>query len=117
MRLDDPALIDVLQLLRPFGATVPRGLRPALLIEYRRYRYLEPLSLARISLDTEIRAPRADPRLLRHDYPVALPAAILEVKGASEELPRSLRPLLHLGARRFAFSKYGFASLGMLRSL
>jgi hypothetical protein len=117
MCLDDPSLVDVLTLLAPVAPELPAGLRPALLIQYHRYRYVEPLSQARISLDTEIRAPRADPRLLRHDYPVALPAAILEVKGDSEDLPRSLRPILHLGARRLAFSKYGFASLAMLRSL
>jgi hypothetical protein len=116
MRLDDPLLVDVLRLLRP-AAAVPPGLRPALLVQYRRHRYIEPLSGARISVDTEIRAPRADPRLLRHDYPVALPAAILEVKGESEDLPPVLRPLMHLGARRLAVSKYAFASLGMLRSL
>jgi hypothetical protein len=117
MALDAPALVDVLTLLAPLGTVIPNGLRPALLIQYCRYRYIEPLSQARISLDTEIRAPRADPRVLRHDHPVALPAAILEVKGDCEELPRALRPLLHLGTRRFAFSKYGVASLAMLRSL
>lgn len=117
MPLDDPALAEVLDLLLPLGLNLPSGLRPALLIQYHRYRYVDPLSGSRVSLDTEIRAPRADPRLLRHDYPVTLPAAILEVKGQSEELPRGLRPLLHLGARRLAFSKFGFASLAMLRSL
>lgn len=117
LRLDDPALGDVLGLLAPLGLSLPPGLRPALLIQYHRYRYIDSLSQSRISLDTEICAPRADVRLLRHDYPVALPAAILEVKGTSEELPPGLRPLLHLGARRLAFSKYGFASLAMLRSL
>jgi hypothetical protein len=117
MPLDDPALVEVLALLAPIGLELPAGLRPALLIQYHRYRYIDPLSQSRISLDTDILAPRADPRLLRHEYPVVLPAAILEVKGESEELPRGLRPLLHLGARRLAFSKYGFASLAMLRSL
>ena len=115
-RMDDPALIDVLQLLRPLGLTVPMGLRPALLIRYHRHRYLEALSGARVSLDTAIHAPRADQRVLRHNYPVALPAAVLEVKGPSDELPRALRPLLHLGARRLAFSKYASASLAMLRA-
>lgn len=113
---DAPELRDVLRLLPPLGVVVPQRLNPALLVRYHRYRYVEPVSGARVSLDSAIRAPRADPRLLRNSYNVALPSAVLEVKGLDDALPRSLRPVLHLGARRTAFSKYGSASLAMLRA-
>jgi hypothetical protein len=116
MPLDDPALLDVLRLLLPLGLDVPVMLRPSLLVRYRRYRYVEPISGARVSLDTDIHAPRADPRLLRNSYFVSVPAAVLEIKGETDQMPRALRPLLHLGARRRSFSKFGSASLSMLRT-
>jgi VTC domain len=113
--LHDPALERVVERARSLGVELPTRLVPAMLIRYERYRYLEPVSGARVSLDRRLEAPRANPVLLRHSGPVRLGTAVVEVKGGGDELPRALLPLTHLGARRAAFSKYAEAGLALLR--
>jgi VTC domain len=99
--LEAAELLDVLDLLRPFGFAMPTLLVPALLVRYSRYRFVEPVSGTRVSLDGAIEVPRA----------------VLEVKGRVDDLPRVLRPLVHLGARRGSFSKYAAAAGEVLRAV
>lgn len=113
--LNDPELIRVLDLARTLGAELPPLLMPALLVRYERHRFIETISGARVSLDRRIEAPRANPRLLGRAGPVRLGTAVLEVKGAGEDLPRQLLPVARLGVRRTAFSKYAEAALAAVR--
>lgn len=113
--LQDSALARVVELARSLGAELPGRLLPAMLIRYERRRYIDPVSGARVSLDRRIEVPRCNPVLLRPGGPVWLGTCVVEVKGGGNELPRSLLPLMHLGARRAAFSKYGEAGLALLR--
>ena len=110
MSLEDPALLSVLDRLPSLGFPVPMPLMPALLLRYQRHRFVEPLSNTRISLDTDIRAVHARRGLFGSGAGASLPTAVLEVKGHADDLPRVLRPLAHLGARRGSFSKYGIAA-------
>lgn len=110
MPLEDPALLSVVDLIPSLGIPVPMPLLPALLLRYRRYRFIEPLSGARVSLDTEITAVRGRRGLFGAGAGAVLPTAVLEIKGQAEDLPRALHPLAHLGARRTSFSKYGMAA-------
>ena len=113
--LDHPALVQVLELAAPLGVPVPPRLMPALLLRYERSRFIEPVSGSRISVDTGIEAVRGNPRLMGNAFHQWLPLAVVEVKGAGNDLPRALTALVHLGARRAAFSKYGAAGVAMLR--
>jgi hypothetical protein len=113
--MDHPDLVAVLDLARPLGVPVPPRLMPAVLLRYDRHRYVDRSSASRISVDTDIEAIRGNPRLVGNAFPGRLPHAVLEAKGASDDLPRILNPLIRLGARRSSFSKYGAAGLGMLR--
>jgi hypothetical protein len=113
--LDHPALLEVLELARPLGIAVPARLMPALLLRYERFRYVEPVSASRISVDTDIEAVRGNPRLVGNAFPERFPQAVVEVKGPGDDLPRPLHQLIRLGARRSSFSKYGAAGLAMLR--
>lgn len=115
LSLDDPALLHVLDLARPLGMALPPRLLPALLLRYERFRFVEPVSRSRISVDTNIEAVRGNPRLVGNAFHQRLPLGVVEIKGSGDDLPRALRPLLHLGARRAAFSKYGAAGVAMLR--
>jgi hypothetical protein len=115
MSLQNPALIAVLESLRPLGVAVPSRLMPALLLRYERHRFVDPFSGSRISVDTDIEAVSGNPRLLGHAFGVRLPQAVVEAKGAEETLPRILDPLIRLGARRESFSKYAAAGVAMLR--
>ena len=110
MSLEDPALLAVILALPSLGFPVPMPLMPALLLRYRRDRFVEPLSGARVSLDTDIRAVKGKHGLFGAGAGVVLSAAVLEVKGRADDLPSVLRPLAHLGARRASFSKYGMAA-------
>lgn len=115
LSLEDPSLIEVLRLAAPLGVSIPPRLIPALLLRYERVRFIEPVSGSRISVDAGIEAVRGNPRLVGNAFQQRLPHAVVEIKGAGDDLPRALRPLINLGARRASFSKYGAAGLAMLR--
>ena len=104
-----------LDVARTLEGDLPAWLLPVMMVRYERHRFVEPVSGARVSLDFRIEAPRANRVLLGQGGPVRLGVAVVEVKGAGEELPRALRPLAHLGARRASFSKYGELGLALLR--
>ncbi len=115
MSLDDPALVEGLQLAVPLGVPIPRRLLPAIRLRYERSRFIEPVSGSRISVDADIEAVRGNRRLVGGAFHQRLPLAVVEIKGAGDDLPRALRPLINLGARRSSFSKYGAAGAAMLR--
>jgi VTC domain len=104
--LQDPRLVSFPLLLRDRGILVGDLWQPVVRIRYRRDRFVEPVSRARISLDADIAAAALSRRLGAVADDRALGTAILEVKGAEEELPSALRPLLQLGARKCSFSKF-----------
>jgi len=84
----------------------PGILVPMLLIQYDRYRFVDPRSGSRIAIDTNIRCTGANPAFIPRVPPVYLDAGVLEVKGLHRDLPGSFDPIVaHLN--REAFSKYG----------
>ncbi len=90
-----------------FGYRPPLDLRPTVVITYHRYRFLEQDSHATLSLDSGIRAWLASDQ--RCWPPVALHAAVLELKGRDLALPRRLRALRRFGPTWTAYSKYASA--------
>lgn len=115
-RLASPLLDRVNEELASAGLPPPAGLRPALHLTYRRARFHEPSSGLRLALDREIEAREvaswalafADVR--SHLAPRPSPA-LVEVKGASRDLPPALAGLATLGGRRESFSKYSYCLL------
>ena len=80
-------------------------LAPLLIVEYERFRFIDPQTDARISLDVGIGCGRANSTYLGGEVPLLLSSGVLEVKSALGDLPRRLRPLgRHL--RKDSFSKY-----------
>lgn len=104
--LGDPELLGLPTLLAERGVVVSEQLLPSLLISYTRRRYVEPVSGFRIAVDGDIRMPRANRALLPSALPTRLQSAVIECKGTSQELPRTLQPLFRLGLRKVSFSKY-----------
>jgi hypothetical protein len=104
--LQDPRLQSLPLLLRECGILVRDLQQPTMLIRYRRDRFIEPVTRARISLDTEIAAAAVNRRFLAAADQRPICTGILEVKGKGDELPLALRPLLRLGARKRSFSKF-----------
>lgn len=107
MRLSHPALAGLSRFLAENGVRIAAPLLPTVLIRYRRRRFVDPASGARVNLDTEIVLDRVNPQFMHPRPPLRIKAAVCEIKGRSGELPRGLAPIVTLGGRRSAFSKYG----------
>ena len=104
--LQDTRLQSLPLLLREHGILGQDAWQPMMLIRYRRDRFVEPLTRSRVSLDAEIAASEANRRFLSRMDGSPLAIAVLEVKGAGDDLPAALRPLLSLGMRKRSFSKF-----------
>ncbi len=103
--LQDPRLSRLPRMLQARGMLGLEPWQPVMLIRYRRDRFVEPRSRARVSLDTDIAAAAVHPRLAHPADTTPLGSAVLEVKGQEDTLPLTLHPLLSLGIRKGAFSK------------
>jgi hypothetical protein len=103
--LQDPRLPGVPLLLRQYGVLGQESWQPIMLIRYRRDRFVDPLTQSRVSLDAEICAVAVNRQYVPRLDPSPLATSVLEVKGASEQLPATLRSLLPLGIRKSSFSK------------
>jgi hypothetical protein len=103
--LDDPRLLNFPRLLNANGVNGVEPWHPIMLIRYRRDRFVESLSRARVSLDSEIAAVAIHPRLVSNVDRTPLGTAVLEVKGHSDILPVPMQPMLALGIRKMSFSK------------
>jgi hypothetical protein len=104
--LEDGRLTTLPQLLRAKGIALHGIWHPVVLIRYRRDRYVEPLSGARVNLDSGITALALHAGFSSTFTPGPLGLAVVEVKGWQEELPFALRNLLPLGARKLSVSKF-----------
>jgi hypothetical protein len=104
--LQDPRLQTLPALLRSSSILVHDRWQPLLVLRYRRDRYVEPVSGARVSLDAEIAPVAVNPRFLGGADDRTLEGGVLEIKGALDEMPLALRPLLGLGVRKCSVSKF-----------
>jgi hypothetical protein len=90
-----------------FGFFPPKArFCPVIAISYSRYRFVEPVTGFRISLDWRIRSSLVMPGLGRGERGLELPGAIIEVKGSRFDIPPALRDLAEIGASWTRFSKY-----------
>ncbi len=115
--LQDPRLPGFPMLLRDAGILHQQAWQPMLLLRYRRDRFIEPLTDSRVSLDADISASAANPRFFSVSDFSPLATAVLEVKGGSDHLPPSLRPLLALGLHKRSFSKFLVVHARMTRGV
>ncbi len=106
LRLDDPLFASFPGALGQAGVLAGPEWGPVLRLRYERSRFIEPATSARVSLDRDITPEAVNTRRLTSLHAGPLGICVLEVKGSSDTLPRSLTPLLHLGARQGSLSKY-----------
>ena len=93
--------------LNELGYHVPVKVRPVFFISYRRSRFKDLFSGARIAVDSDIVArsiPQNSLGLVHSEY--SLNKSVLEVKGTGKVLPYNLRLLAALDIQKFAFSKF-----------
>jgi hypothetical protein len=101
-----PELPDVADLLRTHGVDSPGLLFATFRIDYTRLRFLEPATGQNLCLDFEIHVPCVNRLMVARHDPRCLSDGVFELKGRSTELPPALGPLVKLGCRKQAFSKY-----------
>jgi len=102
----DQKWFQIIQPLREKGVPFPGPLFPAFQITYKRWRFIEPLSGARINLDCDIHMPRVNCQMVPLSNPFFLRKAVFEFKGDSQVLPQVLFQLTAMGCRNESFSKY-----------
>lgn len=105
--LEDSRLLEIPQRLRVQGVlTERRPLFPAFIVQYERYRFVEPISQTRVCIDCNIHAPKVNRTMVPALQSGILHSAVLEVKGDVDGLPGVLSKLLLFGAKKSSFSKY-----------
>lgn len=104
--LEDARWLALPAALRAQGHELPPDLRPSVHLRYRRRRFVDPFSGARVALDDRISAPRRA-AWLGGRAGRELPWVVVEVKGSEASLGGPLFSLAALGGRRASFSKYG----------
>jgi hypothetical protein len=82
------------------------NIEPYLQISYLRRRFMERIEGVRVSLDSNIRVERSNLLYLPPPIIQELPVGVLEIKGDSAEIPKSLGYITSTLARKASFSKY-----------
>lgn len=90
------------------GFPINAGLVPAVAIRYRRHRFVCPQTGARVSVDYDIRATRANGECLPFPSPVTCPVTVCEAKSDTFRHWPFGDDLLRMGLRMESFSKYGY---------
>ncbi len=111
--LKNPELLNVYFLLKPHahGVLLQDMLFPAFIIQYERYRFVEPIHRVRVSVDHQISVPKINRAMVSTDYllgpaSTTLDTAVLEMKGKVEHLSGFLRYITAIGGKKSSFSKY-----------
>ncbi len=89
-----------------FGHFPSEPLRPVILISYWRYRFTDMLDGFRVALDHNIRSVFIAREFGYGEGELPLRGGVIEVKGPSMELPRTLRRIKLLNTDWSRFSKY-----------
>ncbi|MBT4512713.1 MAG: VTC domain-containing protein [Chloroflexi bacterium] len=89
-----------------FGHFTELPLQPIINISYSRYRFTEMFSGVRVSLDYDIRSTFVAKGFGNGEHELPLRGAVIEVKGPSMELPKTLRRMKLLDTDWSRFSKY-----------
>ncbi|MHC4706353.1 MAG: VTC domain-containing protein [Planctomycetota bacterium] len=101
----DEEILDLSSRVYELGVFPPGTLVPILLIQYNRYRFIDPRSGSRIALDTDIQCMCANPQYFAGLPPISLGMGVLEIKGKHRKILNTLHPISdHL--TKEAFSKY-----------
>ena len=117
VRLDNKKLLRVPHLLRAEGVVLPGQVVPVFKISYKRRRFVEPTTGARLSIDHDISSGSVNRRVLARSNPFGLQNAVFELKGSLRELPDVLRQLTAFGCRKQSFSKYNICYQKIMRIL
>lgn len=104
--LHDTWYLQLNKLIGEHGLVCPQTLHPVFQINYFRSRFIEPLTGARLAVDSDIHVTRVNRRMVSRENLAPLPEAVFELKGKSGTLPDWLYQVSALGCQKGSFSKY-----------
>lgn len=104
--LTDTAFLHIPGLLLPHGVLCSCTLHPGLQINYSRFRFIDPMTGARLCVDHDIHVSRCNPTMLKTLRVHPLRQAVFEFKEKSGILSDWLHQITAFGGRRGAFSKF-----------
>jgi hypothetical protein len=116
-KLNDRALKNVPLMVLSNSRVLPGPIFPVFDINYRRIRFVEPISGARLCIDFDINSSRVNWQILPNVPPIRLQTAVFELKGKSRDLPRVLHQLTAMGCRKYSFSKYSVCYEKIVREI
>jgi VTC domain len=114
--LENRMLLEIPKLLGAKGFVPKEQLFPVFQISYKRFRFIDSMTRARICFDYDIHSPRTNHFMLSRVNPFKIQKAVFEIKGSEDELPPSLYPLTDMGCKKSAFSKYSSCYLKIMRN-
>ena len=79
---------------------------PVFQIQYKRRRFIDPVTGMRLSVDYDIHVPRINRMMVKKTNPFTLDHSVFEVKGNDFVLPDNLQQLTAFGCRKQSFSKF-----------
>lgn len=107
--LSSPELVSLLySAISEAGFAINYGLVPSVAIRYRRFRFVCPQTLSRISVDWDIRATRSNRDIFPFAEPISCSATVCEAKSDYFRTWPFCDDLVRLGFRQESFSKYGY---------
>jgi len=115
INLDNRELLEIPRLLWPESVVIRRPCFPVFKITYKRLRFIEPVTGARLSFDYDICAPEVNWQMVPRINPFRLQEAVFELKGNLTQLPETLHQLTALGCRKQSFSKYSMCYQKIMR--
>ena len=105
--LHDPDYLDVNRLIREQGIGIDQIIYPVFQLNYRRSRYVDTMTGARLSVDSDIHITRINRQMVHRIDERMLPYAVFEFKEKTGILPDWLVQVNALGeCKKGAFSKY-----------
>ena len=104
--LHDPQLLHIPKMAQEDIGRLKVHLLPAFQVDYQRFRFIDPVSGARLCVDYNIHVPRANWQMISQNNPICLQKGVFELKDTSGKLPEWLHQLTSLGCKKESFSKY-----------
>lgn len=107
LSLDSPLWQQIQQQSNIIAPNLEFQLKPILLIQYTRHRFVLNADGTRICLDSNINCPKVNGLFLpNYKLNQTLDEAVFEIKGSHFELPKELHFLYNRGLYKTSFSKY-----------
>jgi hypothetical protein len=106
MRASILDLTTIHQTLFQFGHCPEGLLHPMIYISYRRLRFEDLLTGMRISLDWCIQSSMVPQHLNGHGGPLLMHGGVVEIKGPTTDIPRTVQSIRYLGTDWSRYSKF-----------